>query len=170
MRLVLHAKICYGLFTFLFLATVFSASAQKDFFTKSGGAKGKYKLEKNLKSYTIYKVNETAIKQYLAAAPMEGKGKSPLALKVPMPNGIVKTFELVETSILSAEIASQHPEIKTYTGTEKGNQGTKITISFSANGFDAVVLGVNTDAVYFQKANPSLSLRFIRPIPGSILK
>ena len=154
MTLHFRTKSFIGLFALLLLATSFSASAQKDFFIKSNGVKGKYKLEKNLRSYTVYNVNETAIKQYLSAAPLDGKGKAPLALKVPMPNGVVKVFEVVESQILSAEIAAQHPEIKTYTGAEKGNQGTKITISFTANGFDAVVLGVNSDAVYFQKANP----------------
>ncbi len=154
MSLHLRTNFFYGLMALLLLSTAFSASAQKDFFIKSNGIKGKYKLEKNLKSYTVYNLNETAIKHYLSAAPLEGKGKSPLVLKVPMPNGIVKVFEVTETQILSAEIAAQHPEIKTYTGTEKGNQGTKITISFTANGFDAVVLGVNSDAVYFQKADP----------------
>ncbi len=154
MKLQLRSKICNGLFAFSLLFIALAASAQKDFFIKSGGPKGKYKLEKNLKSYTVYNVNEVAIKQYLSAAPLEGKGKIPLALKVPMPTGVVKVFEVTESQILSAEIAAQHPEIKTYIGTEKGNQGTKITISFTANGFDAVVLGVNSDAVYFQKANP----------------
>ena len=115
MSLHLRTNFFYGLMALLLLSTAFSASAQKDFFIKSNGIKGKYKLEKNLKSYTVYNLNETAIKHYLSAAPLEGKGKSPLVLKVPMPNGIVKVFEVTETQILSAEIAAQHPEIKTYT-------------------------------------------------------
>jgi hypothetical protein len=47
------------------------ANAQKNFFVTSPELKGKYKIEKNIKSSTFYKINQMGMKQYLANAPLE---------------------------------------------------------------------------------------------------
>ncbi len=153
MKLSFTSKFKHKFFLIALLFISFSALAQKDFFIKSQVQKGRFKLEKNLKSYTIYQVNESAIKQYLLKAPVEFTNSKPLLLNVPMPNGLIKVFEIFESPMLSEKIAAEHPEIKTYTGKEKNNAAAKIRISFTANGFDAIILGVNSDAVYFQKAS-----------------
>ena len=131
------------------------ATAQVNYFEKAPQLKGKYALEKNLKSSVIYKIRETAMKQYLGKAPLEYKanGAAPLALVVPLPNNTSETFEMYESPMLSPEIAAQHPEIKTFAGKGKNNVSASIRITFTSAGFSAIILGINGDAVYFEKAN-----------------
>ncbi|MBC7652122.1 MAG: hypothetical protein H7101_10275, partial [Deinococcales bacterium] len=152
MRLNIYLK--QTLFVLLFVFATFLLNAQKNFFTKVT-PRGKYKLESNLKSFVIYKLDQVAMKQYLAKSPLEfsnNNNSKPVVIAVPLPDGTIETFQIFESPILSADLAKQFPDIKTYTGKSKKN-GTTIRISFTANGFDALITGAGKDAVYFQKAS-----------------
>ena len=57
-----------------------------------------------------------------------------------------------ESPILAPVVAAAHPDIKTYTGTGLIHRSYTIRLSFTSSGFDAIVLGVDNDAVYYTKA------------------
>ena len=104
------------------------------------------KAKETLKNFKLYSIDENALKQYLAQAPLENNiGKNKLDLQVPMPNGEIETFEVVNSQVLSPEIAKQFPSIKTYNGTGKTNKGLIIHFTVSNSGFNAIVLGSKND-------------------------
>lgn len=148
MNLRLLALMCATLFTA-------AASAQQTFFkTITDG--GKYPTNpspvlQNIRKYAVIDVNEAALRTYLQAAPMEFKNKGvTLPLEIPMPNGTVETFGIVESPILSPEIAASNPEIKTYCGNGLKNKAAIIRLSLTSSGFNAIILNVDNDNVYFE--------------------
>ncbi len=74
---------------------------------------------------------------------------------MPLPNGKIETFMMVESPILAPAIAAKHPEIKTYSGKSSSNPTHTIRISFTASGFNAIILGVENDAAYYDKVSTS---------------
>ncbi len=150
----MKSKFCfkYQLVFFSFLFCVSYANAQKSFFVKSPELKDRFKIEKNITSSNIYKINQLGMKQYLANAPLEfTNSNKPLLIAIPLPDGTTENFEIFESPVLSPEIAAKFPDIKTYTGKSQNNSGRNVRISFTANGFDAIITGAGKDAVYFQK-------------------
>lgn len=132
-----------------------SSFAQKRFFTELTD-NDKVALRKSgsvetLKKFSAYTLNISELYSYLKAAPAENKSIKRLPLDIPLPNGIVEVFDIAESSVLSPELAIQHPEIKTYTGKGRQNPGYKIRFSITTEGFSAIILGVDGDAVLFEK-------------------
>jgi Metallo-peptidase family M12B Reprolysin-like len=152
MKLKLYTK--KVLLISLLLIGVANTNAQKNFFTKVAPT-GKYAIEGSLKSYNIYRLDDAALRGYIAKAPVEFYNDgvaAPIAINVPLPDGTVETFQIFESSILAPQIAAQFPDFKTYAGKSK-TSGATIRISFTSAGFDAVITSAGKDAIYFQKAN-----------------
>ena len=101
--------------------------------------------------FRVYRLDEPALRDYLQAAPLEGTVDGrPLRLDVPMPDGTVEAFGLVESSILAPEIAAQHPEIRSYTGNGTTHPAAVIRLTLTSDGLHAVVLDYAGDEVYFE--------------------
>jgi quinol monooxygenase YgiN len=104
-------------FSLLFI--LFSGSlltAQSNFFTPVDSRNIDQPVEavKNIKEMSVFRLNEQEMRTYLENAPMEFQnGDFTLPLEVPLPNGKTETFQLVETSNLSPELAAKFPDIKT---------------------------------------------------------
>jgi hypothetical protein len=129
--------------------------AQNDFFTvvpsSDKNLPTAFEKVQYFKKISVTKVNETALRTYLSTAPLEFHNNGvTLPLAIPLPNGEVETFGLVESPVLSAEQAALHPEIKTYTGNGLKNKKYVVRLSLTALGFNAIVLNVDNDAVYFE--------------------
>ncbi len=145
-------KATYALFIFLLLAS--GLSAQNSFFevVSPRAAPTPVEVVKNIKNFSIVRLNEQAMRAYLLNAPMEFQNNGmTLPLEIPLPNGKTEIFGIVESPILSREVAAQHPEIKTYTGNGLTNKKAIIRLSLTSEGFNAILLNVEGDAVYFQK-------------------
>jgi hypothetical protein len=68
-----------------------------------------------LVSYATFRLDKARIASTLAAAPLEGAARGlPTILELPTPNGGLQRFAVVESPILSAELAARIP-IRTYT-------------------------------------------------------
>jgi len=148
----LMKKATYALFIFLLLAS--GLSAQNSFFevVSPRAAPTPVEVVKNIKNFSIVRLNEPAMRAYLLNAPMEFQNNGmTLPLEIPLPNGKTEIFGIVESPILSREVAAQHPEIKTYTGNGLTNKKAIIRLSLTSDGFNAILLNVEGDAVYFQK-------------------
>lgn len=145
-------KATYALFIFLLLAS--GLSAQNNFFevVSPRAAPTPVEVVKNIKNFSIVRLNEQAMRAYLLNAPMEFQNNGmTLPLEIPLPNGKTEIFGIVESPILSREVAAQHSEIKTYTGNGLTNKKAIIRLSLTSEGFDAILLNMEGDAVYFQK-------------------
>ena len=108
----------------------------------------------NVQKYTLYELKTTDLRAYLTKAPAEfSPNARPLPVAIPLPNGTVETFAIVESSVLAPAVAAAHPDIKTYTGQGHTHPGYTIRLSMTSSGFDAIILGVDNDAVYYTKAS-----------------
>ncbi len=105
---------------------------------------------------TYYSLKTADLGSYLRKAPLEFRSSAaPLRLTIPLPNGTQETFGVYESPILAPAIAAQNPTIKTYTGRSLANPAYTIRLSMTSSGFDAVILGVENDAVYYSKVSPN---------------
>lgn len=136
------------------------AFAQKGFFveTKTNDASRVREIA-NVSKFSVHRVHSADLKKYLAPAQPEfpRKPAGGIPLEVPLPNGTVEVFEVFESSILAPEVAKKHPEIKTYSGRGKQHPNYSLRINFTSSGFSAIILGVENDAVYFEKFDQNAS-------------
>ncbi|MBC5845701.1 reprolysin-like metallopeptidase, partial [Flavobacterium muglaense] len=103
------------------------------------------------KKTKVFTLDEQSMRNYLKNAPMEFKNNGvTVPLQIPMPDGTIEVFNMVESPVLSPEIAAQNPDIKTYTGNGTTDRKSVIRLSLTAAGFNAVILNVGNDAVYFE--------------------
>ncbi|MCY7356366.1 MAG: M12 family metallo-peptidase, partial [Rudanella sp.] len=102
----------------------------------------------------LYRLKTGELRTYLAKAPLEFRSSAaPLRLAIPLPNGTVETFGILESPILAPAIALAHRDIKTYTGKGLANPTYMIRLTLTSSGFDAIILGVENDAVYHTKTS-----------------
>ena len=138
------------LLTLLFYPGVF---AQRNFFQpiNTGQLPQAREVIKQVRNKGVYKLDEKAMRSYLLKAPMEFKNNGiTLPLEIPLPDGKTEIFNIVESPVLSPNIAADHPEIKTYTGNGQNDKKAVIRISFTSDGFNAVIFNLDGDAVYFE--------------------
>jgi hypothetical protein len=127
--------------------------AQANFFKpiRGNGLPKAVETVKSVKKYDIVKLDEAALRSYLLGAPMEFQNNGlTLPLQVPLPNGRTETFGIVESPVLSPEVAAQHPEIRTYTGNGLGHKEAVIRFALTSAGFSAILLDVGGETVYFE--------------------
>ena len=138
----------------VFLLNFTPVIAQSKFFeTFSNKDKLPQAVEKtqNIRKISIIQLDETALRKYLQTSPLEfHNGGVTLPLEIPLPNGTSETFGMVESPVLSPEQAALHPEIKTYTGNGLKNKKYIVRLSLTSSGFNAIILNVEDDAVYFE--------------------
>ena len=138
----------------VFLLNSIPVFSQSKFFeTLSNKDKLPQAVEKtqNIRKISIIQLDETALRKYLQASPLEfHNGGVTLPLEIPLPNGTSETFGMVESPVLSPEQAALHPEIKTYTGNGLKNKKYVVRLSMTSSGFNAIILNVEDDAVYFE--------------------
>lgn len=130
------------------------AFAQKGFFVETKiNAAARAREMATVSQFSVHRIHSTGLKKYLAPAQPEFPRKlaGGIPLEVPLPNGTVEVFELFESSILAPAVAKKHPEIKTYSGKGKQHPNYSLRINFTSSGFSAIILGVENDAVYFEK-------------------
>lgn len=141
----------------LLIACTSPIDAQNGFFkpvkTETGSDSRNTNDEYHLSAYSIMKIDEMALRQYLLDAPMEFKGghNSGLDIDVVLPNLATEVFTLFESPVLSEEIGKQHPEIKSYAGKGRTHKSYQIRINLTSEGFNAIITGVNGDVVLYEK-------------------
>lgn len=140
--------------------SVIISRAQTTFFEPLPSAQARVAVPvlPGLRSFTPYRLKTTELRSYLSKAPLEfQRAGTPLPMAIPLPDGTTETFALYESPVLAPAIAAKHPEIKTYTGKGTAHPTYTIRLSFTSSGFDAIILGVSNDAVYYTKtsANPT---------------
>lgn len=92
-------------------------------------------------AYKTFHLNANAWREHLANAPMEGNAaENTLTIDLPMPNGTVETFAIVESPIMAAGLAEEFPEIKTYLGQGITNPRAMIRFDWTYKGFHAMII------------------------------
>lgn len=85
----------------------------------------------NPKVFSLYQVDLDKIKNDLEKAPKRFSGDESLVLKFPDSDGNIRNYTVQETSIMEPALQAQFPEMRTYTGWEKGAPSNTIRFSIT---------------------------------------
>ncbi|TAE23524.1 MAG: hypothetical protein EAZ91_22065 [Cytophagales bacterium] len=138
----------------LLIAT--TIQAQTGYFTplSSGQARVATTTDPGIANARFYQVQITSLRAYLTQAPRPTQSSARgLRLELPMPNGTTETFTVRETQVLSPALAAENPTFKTYEGQGITHPNYVIRMSLTSLGFEALIWGVDGDAVYIKKTS-----------------
>lgn len=94
--------------------------------------------------FSALKLDRAAMREVLRAAPMEGAGGT-LRISLPMPDGTMSDFDVVESPVMEAELAAAYPEIRTYLGQGVTNTAEVVRFDLTPLGFHAQILSPDGD-------------------------
>jgi len=92
--------------------------------------------------YRSLSLDLEALVNYLAQAPMEGSSEAksdPLLLSLPLPDGTLETFDVVESPVMAPGLAARFPTIKSYLGRGTKNRNHTLRFDYGLQGFNAVI-------------------------------
>lgn len=81
------------------------------------------------KVFSLYQLDIDKIKNDLKNAPKRFSGNESLVIKFPDADGNVRNYIVQEASVMEPELQAKFPEIRTYTGWEKGKPANSIRFS-----------------------------------------
>jgi hypothetical protein len=93
--------------------------------------------------YRTIKLDVTGMRNFLSEAPLEFSDETrskPITLSLPMPDGSMQKFSIVESPIMEPELAAKYPEIKTYMGKGIDDLYASVRFDFTVHGFHAMIL------------------------------
>ncbi|MBP9581350.1 MAG: hypothetical protein KBE38_04250 [Ignavibacterium sp.] len=96
--------------------------------------------------FRTIKLDAAGIQNLLSTAPMEftndAKTKS-LMISLPMPDGSMQRFSVVESPVMAPELAAKYPEIKTYLGKGIDDIYASVRFDLTPLGFHAMIQSPN---------------------------
>jgi hypothetical protein len=95
------------------------------------------------RQYLTYRLDLPQMTSLLATAPMEftGEGRTnPLILPLPLPDGTMADFAVVESPIMESPLADKFPDFKTYAGQRVDQPATTVRLDVTQHGFHAMVM------------------------------
>jgi hypothetical protein len=135
----------------VFLTTI--VQAQSGFFVPVSTAKARL-ANPAIPNARFYQLRTASLRAYLSKAPVQqNPNAASLQLEIPLPNGTTEMFSLYETTVLSPALAAENPTFKTYAGQGVAHPDYTIRMSLTSLGFEALIWGVDGDAVYIKKTS-----------------
>ena len=89
--------------------------------------------------YRTLQLDVEALEAQLSRVPMEGSGTSQEIL-LPLPDGSLQRFAIVESPVMAPELAARYPEIKSYLGQGIDDPTATMRMDLSPLGFHALIL------------------------------
>ncbi|HEX7357001.1 MAG TPA: hypothetical protein VF270_04760, partial [Ignavibacteriaceae bacterium] len=93
-------------------------------------------------SYRTVTLDIEGMRNFLTDAPLEfsneSKSKS-LVLSLPMPDGTMQKFSILESPVMASELAAKYPDIKTYTGKGIDDSYASVKLDLTMHGFHAMI-------------------------------
>ncbi|MCH2045295.1 MAG: M12 family metallo-peptidase, partial [Saprospiraceae bacterium] len=101
--------------------------------------------------FRTYKLDLVELEAVLREAPRQ---RTPIAsisktlLELPLPDGRIKTFDIVESPIMEPELAQKFPDINTYAGVAVDDPGMYVRFDLTPQGFHAMIMIAGKSTVY----------------------
>lgn len=123
-------------------------------FTNSKVAESRLEIPKQ----NLFNLNIEIFKQNLKAVPNRfSPNKNGVVIKMPNELGVLEQFAVFQNSIMSEELASNYPEIKSYIGFGIDNPTSIVYFSISPLGFQSMQLNAGKSAVFIEPLTEDLS-------------
>jgi hypothetical protein len=144
------------LYKSLLLSSLFfinQVSAQNNFWTNASESSMKNASQKRLikpNKFRSLALDTLQLKQFLRTAPMEfteAARNNPVIMDIPMPDGTVSHFSIVESPIMEKGLAAKFPNIKTYSGQGIEDRTATIKIDWTELGFHAMIFSAVTPSI-----------------------
>lgn len=94
--------------------------------------------------YRLYRLDLAQLQAQLATAPQEftpAGRTTPLILPLPLPDGTMADFAVVNSPIMAPELAAKYPTMQTYAGQMVADPATTIRLDVTPHGFHAMMVG-----------------------------
>ena len=101
--------------------------------------------------YRTLKLNVTTLREILNVAPMEFTPVAQMTktyIELPMPDGRMMTFDIVESPIMAPELSEKFPDINTYAGYGVENPGIFLRFDLTQKGFHAIIFIPGEETVF----------------------
>ncbi|PDV99183.1 reprolysin-like metallopeptidase [Candidatus Chloroploca asiatica] len=79
-------------------------------------------------------------------------------LDLPLPDGSVASFALVESPVMAPELAARYPQIRTYLGQQRDDPSVTARLTRSQNGYHAFIIGPTTSSYVTPYGGPDRTL------------
>ena len=93
--------------------------------------------------HRVLRLEKSLFSRIVADAPLESlprESRPEVVLSLPLPNGRLSRFEIVESPVLSDELAAKFPEIKTYSGQSLDDPTATVRFSWTPKGLNAFII------------------------------
>ncbi|MBA3468185.1 MAG: hypothetical protein H0T53_00945, partial [Herpetosiphonaceae bacterium] len=121
--------------------------------------------------YRTVATNPTALNKVLASAPLERSAEAtqrPVVIQLPLPDGQMGRFSIVESPIMAPELAALFPDIKTYSGQGIDDPSATARLDRTPAGVHAIILS-SSDTVYIDPYSTNNDQIFISYYRGDYL-
>lgn len=111
--------------------------------------------------YKLFSLDETAFNTVLKQSPHQVNTKvknSNFIISIPVTDGRIETFRVVESPVMSAQLQAKHPEITTYLGQGIEDPSSTIRFDFTPLGFHAVIISPKRKTIYINPISTSKQL------------
>ncbi len=122
----------------------------KDISKENAALHGKAAIQTT--SSRLMEVDLNSFSMMLLTAPAEGTQGTPLLVEIPMPDGGISHFKIVETPVIPSELKQKYPGINTWAGQGVENPSATIHLDITRWGFHAMILSPDGD-VYIDPLN-----------------
>ncbi len=148
-------KFFYKILCTICITFPFSSRAQNAFFTDKSASTFKYANQQVRPiipdKFRAVSLDVNALKQFFSKVPLEfttAAQNNQSILSIPMPDGTISHFSIVESPIQEAGLMAKFPGIKTYSGQGIDDRTATIKLDWTELGFHAQILSPITGSIY----------------------
>lgn len=94
-------------------------------------------------AFKAFQLDEQALRQHLAAAPMEFSGAAGLEVRFPNADGVFRTFKVWESPVCHPDLTAKYPLIRTFAGKATDGSGDVMRFDVGYKGLNAFVFSID---------------------------